>query len=103
MPRKARKKSKKPRLSWILFSGIILFLLYLYIGGDYGLYRHWQLKQKRQVLYKELQLAKQEKDSLTVVIQKLKTDSAYIIKIAREKYNMGKPNEEIIHIVTKKE
>ncbi len=103
MSRKSRKSSKKRLLNWIILSAFIVLLLYLYIGGKYGLYRHWQLKQKRQALMEEIHVLKQERDSLRIVIQRLKTDSSYIAKVAREKYNMGKPDEEIIRIITKKE
>lgn len=101
----AKKKNKQTRqkrkIAWGILVAFLLFLGYLYIGGDYGLWQHWKLTRKRDQLVKELATLRREQDSLRVVIRKLKSDSSYIEKVAREKYNMGKPDEEIIRIIKK--
>ncbi|RMD91895.1 MAG: septum formation initiator family protein [Calditrichaeota bacterium] len=101
--KKKRTKQKRLSLSWFILLSVIGLLIYLYIGGDYGLYQHWKLKKQKRILLQEFQQLKKEQDSLQVVIQQLKTDSSYMAKIAREKYNMGRPDEEIIRVITKKE
>ncbi|MCA9732370.1 MAG: septum formation initiator family protein [Deferribacteres bacterium] len=89
------------RHAWIIISGVLLFLLYIYIAGDFGLLRHWQLSNEKQLLEKEIEELQFKRDSLQVAIERLKTDSSYMAKIAREKYNMGLPDEEIIKIINK--
>jgi len=99
--KKTRQARKNRKIAWAILVAFLIFLAYLYIGGDYGLWQHWKLSQKRDHLEKELATLRREQDSLRTVIQKLKTDSSYIEKVAREKYNMGKPDEEIIRIIKK--
>ncbi len=101
--RKRWKGRRKRWFNWAILSLFIGLLLYLYIGGEYGLYHHWQLKKEREKLRRELEIQKHVSDSLRTVIHWLKYDSTYMAKVAREKYNMGKPDEEIIRIVNKKE
>ncbi len=104
---KSRKRksafSKKYVLNWLILLSIIGLLLYLYVGGEYGLYQHWKLSKQKERLLQELNALKLEQDSLYLEIERLKYDSTYIAKIAREKYNMGYPDEEVIRIIKKKD
>ena len=81
--------------------GFILFLSYLYIGGDYGLLEHYRQHKKKQALAAEIDALRGEQDSLRVLIERLRSDSSYIGKIAREKYNMGYSDEEILRVIYK--
>lgn len=93
---------KNKRLpAWIILIGFILILSYLYIGGDYGLIEHYRQHQKKQILLQEIKSLKTEQDSLRNIIERLKADSSFIGKIAREKYNMGYSDEEIIRVIYK--
>lgn len=78
-------------------------LAYVYIAGDFGLLQHWRLRQTKAELEKEINNLRLQQDSLQTAIERLKADSSYMAKIAREKYNMGLPDEEIIHIINDKQ
>ncbi|KAA3619403.1 MAG: septum formation initiator family protein [Calditrichaeota bacterium] len=102
---KNNKKQKGPpqrRHAWIIVSGVILLLVYIYVAGDFGLMQHWRLRKTRESLEKEIKQLRIQQDSLQTAIERLKADSSYMAKIAREKYNMGLPDEEIIRVINKK-
>lgn len=105
MAENVKKKGKNTNFpvqkkhAWIIISGLLVFLLYIYLAGDFGLLRHWQLNKKKETLEKEIQHLQLQRDSLQIAIERLKTDSSYMAKIAREKYNMGQPDEEILKII----
>ena len=102
MVKKKQKISLQGKHAWIILTAVILFLCYIYLAGDFGLLQHWRLREKRDALEQEIVQLRQQQDSLRVTIERLKADSSYIAKIAREKYNMGLPDEEIIRIINKK-
>ena len=81
--------------------GFILFLSYLYIGGEYGLLEHYKQHKKKQSYINKITSLKARQDSLRTVIERLKSDSSFIGKTAREKYNMGYSDEEIIRVIYK--
>ncbi len=69
------------------------------LAGDQGvvaLYRTW--RQMRS-LNEELNTSRQTIDSLKIEIQRLKNDTAYIERIAREKYGMARKNEKMFKFV----
>lgn len=102
--KRGKKKFKLQHVPpWLILIGAIGLLGYLYIGGEYGLWQHWKQHQKKQQLLREIAQLRAEKDSLTIVIERLRTDSSYIAQIAREKYFLGLPDEEIIRIIRKEE
>lgn len=96
--RPSRKKKSPPSLPWrkiivfvILLVGFITFftgprsVIHLYLL--YG--QREKLQQQKQILLKENQQLKQE-------LHRLKTDTQYMLRIAREKFNLKKKNEKII-------
>lgn len=95
----ANQQARLP--AWVLLIALILFLGYLYLGGDYGLIEHYRQHRKKQQLMQEITRLKSEQDSLRTLVEKLKADSSFIGKIAREKYNMGYSDEEIIRVIYK--
>ena len=105
MARSARKKRApaKKMHAWVVLSCVIVFLSYLYLSGDYGLIQHWKLHQQRSALERELEALQLEQDRLRVVLRKLETDSSFMAKIAREKFNMGLTDEEILRVIQKKD
>ncbi len=94
-----KKFLNKRILTWAALTVGILVLCYMYIGGDYGLWQHYQREQKKEQLSQELIQLRQEQDSLRVLIKRLESDSSFIAKTAREKYNMGRSDEEIIRVI----
>ena len=105
MNRKKKKNAFIPnrRHAWIILSGVILLLAYVYIAGEFGLLQHWRLRQSKAKLEREIEQLRIQQDSLQTAIQRLKSDSSYMAKIAREKYNMGLPDEGIIRIINDKQ
>lgn len=88
-------KIKKNWKRWLFFTAVAGLLLYILLGGDSNFYRLLQLKHQRDELRKEIAAEKHKNEELQAQIQKLKSDSTYIEKIAREKYTMGKKGETI--------
>ena len=85
--------------AWVLTSGCVVVLAYLYIGGEYGLLEHYKLNNKKHVLVQNIDALQFEQDSLRLMISRLQADSSYMAKIAREKFDMGFPDEEILRVV----
>ena len=97
MKSKANKTWKK-RLLWV---GALLMLGYLLIGGEYNFYNLFNMKTRKKQLAREIIKAEKERETLYNEIDKLKNDSTYIEKIAREEYMMGKKEEKIYIIKSK--
>lgn len=57
--------------------------------------------KRNKLLLQKLMRCEGEQDSLRVLIERLRSDSSYIGKIAREKYNMGYSDEEILRVIYK--
>jgi len=68
--------------------------------GFLDMYRAY--KQDRE-LTRKIEAARAEADSLRAEIESLKSDTAYIEKMAREKLGMARKGEKIIKFVEEKE
>lgn len=93
-----RRRKLWHKASWLL-CGILLYLAYTYFGGSSGLIQFWRLKQRHSALQQDLTTLQATQDSLKQVIHLLQHDTTYIEKIARERFQMGKPGEIIYTIV----
>ena len=78
-----------------------LLLIYV-ITADYGFLKRIQLEQQVKELNEQIKTQKHIENSIKIYIQKLNSNTE-IEKIAREKYGMVKPNEEVYHIKKKEE
>ena len=78
----------------LLFVGVSL-LSYFGFFGKHNLYTLWKLKKRKSHLQEQITEKEQERARLFSEIGKLKTDSTYIEKIAREQFKMGKKGEKI--------
>jgi cell division protein FtsB len=77
---------------------ILLTIYFLFIGNNsiINLYAtHLDLKKKQH----EVQKKRQEIDSLVAEAKKLKSDTAYMEKIAREKLGMAKKDEKVYKFI----
>ena len=97
----ARRRSKK--LQWrsgyyFVLAGMV-FLLYVFLFGNHGLIRFYQLQHRKNQLVKTIEELKKEQESLKEEINLLTTNFHYIEKVAREEYQMGKKNEKIFLMV----
>ena len=89
------------RLRRWLYIGLAGFLVYVFVFGDYGLYNYVRLLRVRNRIVREIEELQRQKRQLTEDLERLRRDRAFLEKVAREKYRLGKPNEKI-YVVRKK-
>ena len=89
------------RLRRWLYIGLAGFLMYVFVFGDYGLYNYVRLLRVRNRIVREIEELQRQKRQLTEDLERLRRDRAFLEKVAREKYRLGKPNEKI-YVVRKK-
>lgn len=109
-----KSKNKKPRttryhqqprkgkkvLRWV--SGIIvLTILFIFLSGNRSLIKLYSLYQEKNKLKMQKEKLLEQQKNLEEEIEKLKTDKDYMEKVAREKYNMKKEDEEVYIIESK--
>jgi cell division protein FtsB len=75
-------------------------LLVLPLLGENGLAMYFKLRSERDAMRHEVQVLQAEADSLAQAIDLLATDPAALERIAREEYNMRRPQEEVLLLVT---
>eukprot|EP01107_Rhizomastix_libera_P001843 TRINITY_DN13183_c0_g1_i1.p2 TRINITY_DN13183_c0_g1~~TRINITY_DN13183_c0_g1_i1.p2 ORF type:complete len:107 (+),score=0.12 TRINITY_DN13183_c0_g1_i1:1004-1324(+) len=92
-----KRKSRK----LILGFGVFLLTFLVLFFSDHGIFKRISLEAKRRELVEKYDAEKLKKDSILKVIEKLKTDTLEIERIAREKYGMVKPGEEVFFIKKK--
>jgi len=78
-----------------LFFFIAMLVLVFLFGGQFGLISLLARTRYQKKLEEDLLLEKARKDSLTEVLNRLKTDSEYLEKIARERLILHKKGERI--------
>jgi len=93
---------RRPKMILIVLGMTMIYVAYSYLGGSYGFYNLWKLHRQKSALQAELAQLQARQDSLKREITRLQSDTTYIEELAREKYHMGKPGEDI-YIVTQKE
>ena len=83
---------------WVVVAVVALLLSFLFAGNNsiINLYSsHLDIKKKER----EIQKKHREMDSLTTEIKKLKTDTLYMERIAREKLGMAGKNEKVYKFI----
>lgn len=73
--------------------------LYFFLSGNNGLINIIRSRQAVNRMEKDFHELKAAKDSLQTTAKKLKNDTAYIEKTAREKLGMAKKNEKVYKFV----
>ena len=98
---KSLSPNKKKAKKYFYLIGIIVFI-YIFIAGDYGLYRYIVKKREESRLKAEIVELEKEQDKLLKEKELVeKGDLKVIEKIAREKYGLAKKDEKIFHTITK--
>jgi len=85
-------------LPWLtLVTAVVLLALPLF--GENGLAMYFKLRGERDGIRREVQVLQAEADSLAQAIELLATDPAALERIAREEFNMRRPQEEVLLLV----
>ncbi len=97
------KRNKRGRLTkrpgyFFLIVGFLL-LSYIFLFGNHGLIRYFQLQYRKKELNQQIMAMKEEQERLQKEIDMLQNNYRYIEKIAREKYQMGKNGEKIYFMI----
>lgn len=77
----------------IAVSAAVLYLLATSILGEMGLVKYYRMKAQHQYLADEITRLKQDNVRLMREVRSLKTDPAYIERLARDKLGLSRPGE----------
>lgn len=92
----------KHKQKLILLIAFVLAIGFLLLS-NYGVFKRIRFEVENANIKSDIQLELQRKDSLENRIEELKTDRSEIERLAREKYGMIKPGEEIYFHKEKKD
>ena len=76
----------------------ILYLIYLFCAGDYGLIRIYRLTEVRDELKAEYRDLVAEAVGYSYSLRRLKSDPHYVEWLARTRYGYSRPDETIYHL-----
>lgn len=98
--RRRRRTRKRNRLRWIVLGVIAIVFGYIYIGGSYGWYNMWKLRQQRSQLQTDLKELDSRKRVLTDELELLEGDAEAdertrfeLERLAREEHGMVREDE----------
>ena len=100
-------KSKKNKKGFfqsrnVIFPIILIFWAMLFIFNDMGIFKWYQLRQKRHHIQEEIDRLILEEKDLAAELDRLENDDEYIKKIARERFHMVKPGEKVFRVVDRR-
>ena len=78
---------------------ICMSLVIIFIFGDHGLIKLYEIKTQREKVQNHIAQLRQEREKRKEEKNKIENDLDYIEKIAREKYKMVKPGEKVFKVV----
>ena len=82
----------------ILF--LIVFTLFIiFIFGDHGLFQLYKLRKEREMVQKHISELRKEREKLITEKNRLNNNLEYIEKLARERYRMAKPGEQVFKVI----
>ena len=88
-------RDRQKTLFWAIVAMVVLFVMSAFLAGNTSLFKLYQLYQQRNELRERRDLLKSEKEALEEEVKLLESDPEYIEKVAREKYNLKKEDEEV--------
>jgi cell division protein FtsB len=77
---------------------IILYVIYLFCAGDYGLMRIYRLSSERQELQAEYRDLVAETADYSYYLRRFKSDPHFVEWLARTRYGFSRPQETIYHL-----
>jgi cell division protein FtsL len=89
----------KKKVVVISVVAIVLALIVASFFGKQGLISLYQNQRKYDTLEKQIVDTRRAIDSLKVEVSRLKNDTAYIERIAREKLGMARKNEKVYRFI----
>jgi len=101
MLKKRQKKKNKLKIYFLItifFIGLTSLLLV-----DFGIIKLISLRQERNELQLEIEKLLTQQISIQEEIQKLKYDTSYVEKVARERFLMVKPGEKVFKVIESKQ
>jgi len=76
----------------------VLYLIYLFCAGDYGLMRIYRLSNQREELQAQYRGIVAEAVDYSYNLRRLKTDPHFVEWLARTRYGFSRPGETIYHL-----
>ncbi len=105
-----RRAGKRNRLRWIILGAIAIVFGYLYVGGSYGWYNMWKLRNQKSRLQAELKELESGKRDLTGELELLGGDAEAdertrfeLERRAREEHGMARQDELIYRFPAEEE
>ncbi|MDR2843665.1 MAG: septum formation initiator family protein [Candidatus Symbiothrix sp.] len=77
---------------------VMIFVFFTFIVGDGSIFKRIDYDSQIRQLEKKIQYYNQQKEENTRKLEALHSDNESLEKLAREQYNMVKPNEELFLI-----
>ncbi len=97
----AQRKPRR-RLPVLIVVAALLVALYFLLGGARGIVGLFRLRRDVSSLEEQLRSAQTTVDSLEQEIVRLRNDTAYIERMAREKLGMARRDEKVYKFVKEK-
>lgn len=89
----------KKRIGLIVVAVVVLTIVFFTLAGKQGLLSLYENHRQYRHLSLELEKSHRIIDSLKTEIVRLRTDTSYIEKIARERLGMARKNEKVYKFV----
>jgi cell division protein FtsL len=86
----------------LIVISVVLFFLAISLFGNQGFFAVYKAYKQDRVLKQQITDSKRTIDSLKLEIERLKNDTTYIERIAREKLGMARRNEKIFKFIEEK-
>lgn len=95
---KIKNRIPKKTGRWVIIL-VVSFFLFLFLSGNDGIIVLFNAHMENKRLENRIISLQGTVDSLEIAIEKLKTDTAYIEKMAREKLGMAGKNEKVYKFI----
>ena len=99
---KKRQKKKNKLKTYFLITIFLTGVTFLFTV-DFGIIKLINLKQERSNLQLEIEQLLTQQTTIREEIKKLKYDTSYVEKIARERFLMVKPGEKVFKVIESKQ
>lgn len=102
MPKRTKKNFKiNPKIIGIVYLSITFLIILFLVFNEKGMLKYLEVKGRVEELETQLKASEQQIDMLKAEIDSLKNNRFKIEEVAREKYNMKRPDEKGLDIEVK--